>query len=227
MASKGRKEEPPSGKGRIKFRYTDPDRTMEFTIENIAGEGVKEALHAFGSAVAGRTLIEPKRLKNGGGGAATSEVVTPNEEETLDEEATTPEEAEEETIEETGEAPAKPKRKPKAPKIPATPDLTTTKLSLEDFMKQKGNPAEMMDKYAVVAVWYKEQFQITAINIHRIFAAFKVLGWESQLPTDIEKPLKNLTYTKKWFEKLEATGDYAIAWPGESEVVKMGAAKTS
>lgn len=46
------------------------------------------------------------------------------------------------------------------------------------------------------------------------------------MPTDIEKPLKNLTYTKKLFEKLEAAGDYAIAWPGESEVGKMGVAET-
>ena len=112
--------------------------------------------------------------------------------------------------------------KPKAPKLLTTPNLTEAQVSLTDFLKQK-NVTEMMDKYSVVAVWYKEQFQIVDINIDRIFTAFKVLGQESQLPTDIEKPLKNLTYVKKWFEKAKAPNTYNIIWLGESEVGKMGA----
>jgi hypothetical protein len=119
----------------------------------------------------------------------------------------------------------KPKKSPKAPKAPkllSTPNLTAAKVSLEDFLKQK-NATEMFDKYAVVAVWYKEQFQITEINIDRIFSAFSLLGQASQLPTDVEKPLKNLTYskTKKWFDKAEGAGSYSINWVGESEVGKM------
>jgi hypothetical protein len=164
MAPKGRKEEPAAGKGRIKFRYTDPDRTMEFTIENVAGDGVKEALHSLGNAIAGRALGESRQLKNGGAQAA--EVLHQEDEEETPGERGVPAETEEEIVEVAGEIPAKAKRKLKTPKIPSAPDLTTAKLSLEDFMKQKGNPTEMMDKYAVVAVWYKEQFQITAMNIH-------------------------------------------------------------
>ena len=53
---------------------------------------------------------------------------------------------------------------PKAPKLLSTPKLTAATLSLEDFMKQK-NPTEIMDKYAVVGVWYKEQFQISELAI--------------------------------------------------------------
>jgi hypothetical protein len=222
MAPKSRKEEPAGGKGKIKFRYTDPDRTMEFTMENVAGDSVKEGLRSIANALAGRTLAEPRQLKNGNGAAA--EVLDKTDEEETHEEEIVPAEAEIETAEEAGEAPTKPKRKLKNPKVPSTPILTEAKLPLADFMKQKGSPPEMMDKYAVVAVWYKDQFKITAMNIHRIFAAFKVLGWETQLPADIEKPLKNLTYTRKWFEKLEGAGDYSIVWLGESEVGKMGAA---
>jgi hypothetical protein len=121
----------------------------------------------------------------------------------------------------------KPKRAPKVPKAPKllnAPNLTEAKLSLEDFMKQKG-ATDMMDKYAVLAVWYKEQFQIIEINIDRIFSAFTLLGQASQLPTDVEKPLQNMTYskTKKWFDKTKGAGHYSINWVGESGVGKMGA----
>jgi hypothetical protein len=121
----------------------------------------------------------------------------------------------------------KPKKvvKLKAPKVLSTPNLTEAKVPLADFMKQK-NVTDMMDRYAVVAVWYKVQFQIEDMDIDRIFTAFKVLGMESLLPTDVEKPLKNLTYTKtkQWFDKHKTKPrTYVINWVGESEVGKMGA----
>jgi hypothetical protein len=130
--------------------------------------------------------------------------------------------------EDYGEGPTPKQKKaprvPKAPKLLNTPNLTEAKVSLELFMKQKG-ASDMKDKYAVVAVWYKQQFQITEINIDRIFSAFSLLGQASQLPTEVEKPLKNMTYTKtkKWFDKAGSAGTYSINWIGESEVGKMGA----
>jgi hypothetical protein len=225
MAPKNKQDEPASGKGRIKFRYTDPDRTMEFTMENVAGDSVKEGLRSIANALAGRTLVEPRQLKNGNGAAGA---VDHKDEETLEAEVTPAEEEEEIIAEEDEEAtPAKPKRtpKPKAPKLLSAPVLTGAKISLEEFMKKK-NPDDMMDKYAVVAVWYKEEFQIAEISIDHIFTAFKHLGTESQLPTDIAKPLQNLTYNRKWFETGKDKGTYAINWLGESEVGKMGAVKT-
>src|SRR5690242_12027330 len=99
MAPKGRKEDPSGGKGRIKFRYTDPERTMEFTIENVAGDGVKEALQTLGSAIAGRNLVTQRRLKNGNG--ATSEGVTPDEEDAVPEEEVPVEEPAEDVEEES------------------------------------------------------------------------------------------------------------------------------
>jgi hypothetical protein len=211
------------GKPKIKFRYMDSERVVDFSVENIAGESVTEGLHSIANALAGRTLPRaaeqhPKRTLAAApaievdGGVETPEEQLP-EEEVL--------ETEEQGSEEEGTL--KPKRvaKPKAPKLLGIPNLTEAKVPLADFMRQK-NVTEMMDKYAVVAVWYKEQFQITDMNIDRIFTAFKHLGQESKLPTDVEKPLKNLTYTKKWFDKAKGAGNYTINWVGESEVGKMG-----
>jgi hypothetical protein len=227
MAPKVKKEEVSTSKGRIKFRYTDPDRTMEFTIENMAGEGVREALHSLGSAIAGRALEEPKRLRHVG--APTSAAETTDDDEIEDTEpADSVDPREDSEGEEFEPAPPKLKRvaKPKAPKVLPSPVLTGAKSSLEDFMKKK-NPEDMMDKYAVVAVWYKEEFQVTEISIDHIFTAFKHLGIESQLPTDIAKPLQNLVHGRKWFEAGKDKGTYTINWIGESEVGKMGVVKAS
>lgn len=233
VARRGKEESGTNGssKGKIKFRYMDSERVVDFSVENMTGDSVTDGLHSIANALAGRTLRQkgtpdPRRTLAGRGAPAAE----------VDEELETPgfEEHEPEVLEPEGEdvgdeqAP-KAKKAPKAPKAPkllSTPKLTEATPSLADFVKQK-NPAEMMDKYAVVAVWYKEQFQITDINIDRIFSAFSLLGLVSQLPTDVEKPLKNMTYskTKKWFDKVEGAGNYSINWVGESEVGKMGAAE--
>ncbi len=225
------KEEPSSNghnKGKIKFRYMDSERVLDFSVENMAGDSVTEGLHSLANALAGRTLPRggtpnPKRTLGASGAQIDVEdeiqipELEPQEEEVSEVE---PENSSEGST-------SKPKRAPKvlkAPKLLDTPNLTEAKLPLETFMKQK-SPTEMMDKYAVVAVWYKEQFQITEINIDRIFSAFTLLGQASQLPTDLKKPLENMTYskTKKWFAKAKGAGDYSINWVGESEVGKMGA----
>jgi hypothetical protein len=65
------------------------------------------------------------------------------------------------------------------------------------------------------------------MTIDRIYTAFKHAGWDSQLPTDVEKPLKNLTYQRKWFVKTKNPGAYEINWVGEDAVNKMGAATKS
>jgi hypothetical protein len=211
------------GKGKIKFRYMDSERVVDFSVENMTGVAVTDGLHSIANALAGRTLPRagqnPKRTLAAAPAVEVEEGVETPAEESSEQEVL---EAEQEEIEEQ-ETP-KPKRvqKPKAPKLLGTPKLTDAKVPLEDFMKQK-NPDAMWDKYAVVAVWYKQEFQITEISIDHIFTAFKHLGWESQLPTDISTPLKNLTYKRQWFDAGGEKSTFAINWLGESEVGKMGA----
>ncbi len=148
-----------NSKGKIKFRYMDSERVVDFSVENMTGDSVTDGLHSIANALAGRTLprkgaLDPKRTLPGGGAPPVDveeEVETP-EEEAPEQEVLEPEE--EESGEET---PAKPKRerKFKRPELLGTPNLTEAKVSLADFLKQK-NVTEMMDKYCVIAVWYKE-----------------------------------------------------------------------
>jgi hypothetical protein len=216
-----------NGKGKIKFRYMDAERLVDFSVDNIAGD-VSDGLHSIANALAGRVLqpqiLQPQtRRKPLLAGARAGTQLEGEEIETPEEQLPEEEVLEAEEEEGADETPSKPKRDrtPKAPKLLSTPNLTEAKVPLADFIKQK-NPEEMIAKYAVITVWYKEQFQINEMNIDRIFSAFKHLGLESKLPTDVEKPLKNLTYTKKWFEKAKSAGNYTINWIGESEVGKMG-----
>jgi hypothetical protein len=238
MAIKGRKDGSQtnvSGKGTFRFRYMDSNRQFEVTADNVDGENLLEGFRHVANAISGRTIAAPapKLLKTPAGGGAPTEVLEDKEEEVVrtgtlqfpENPADEREEEEEET--QALESTPKPKRKPKAPKVLTDINLTTAKVSLADFMQQKGNPTEMMDKYSAVAVWCKQEFTITDMTIDRIFTAFKHLGWESQLPTDVEKPLKNLTYQKQWFQKAKAPGAYEIIWTGEDAVNKMGAAKTA
>lgn len=237
MATKGRKDGSQTdgnGKGTFRFRYMDSNRQFEVSADNVDGENLLEGFRHVANAISGRTIAAPapKLLKTSVGGGAPTRV-SEDEEEVMrtgtlqfpDAPIDEREEEEEET--EAAESTPKPKRKPKAPKVLTDINLTTAKVSLADFMQQKGNPTEMMDKYSVVAVWYKQEFTITDMTIDRIFTAFNHLGWESQLPTDVEKPLKNLTYQKQWFQKAEGPGAYEIIWTGEDAVNKMGAVKTA
>jgi hypothetical protein len=235
MTTKSRKDESQSnghGKGTFRFRYMDSNRQFEVQADNVNGENLLEGFRHVANAITGRNIAAPapKLLKKAAG---TTEVLEDQEilEPTLPFSEPAPvepvDEREEEEATESTESTPKKTRRVKAPKVPLDIDLSTATVPLADFMAQKGNPAEMMDKFAVIAVWYKHQFNVTEMTIDRIFAAFKLLSWESQLPADVEKPLKNLTYAKQWFQKAKGPGAYEITWPGETEVNKMGAAKTT
>jgi hypothetical protein len=59
MATRRGKEEPTAnghGKPKIKFRYLDSERLVDFSVENFTGESVTEGLHSIANALAGRTL---------------------------------------------------------------------------------------------------------------------------------------------------------------------------
>jgi len=210
----------------VKFRYADGERYVDLDMEN-ANAAVADGIKSLANALSGRTVIAPTRSLPQHKASAAS-VVSPVVDQ---EELQFPPEVEEEQGVESapaeqsnGDESEKPKRVRKLRKPIFLKDLklTDAQVSLADFMAQK-NPANMMDKYAIVAVWLKEQFGINEISSDHIFSAFKHLGQESKLPTDVEKPLKNLTYSRNWFEKGKAENTFAIVWLGEDSVGKMGA----
>jgi len=57
MAIRRKEETESNGKGKIKFRYTDSERTVDFTVENIAGTSVTEGIRSLANVLAGRTIV--------------------------------------------------------------------------------------------------------------------------------------------------------------------------
>ena len=105
-------------------------------------------------------------------------------------------------------------------------NLTTATVSLEDFVKEK-NPDNDLDKYAVIAVWFKQHFDTEEISIDHIFTAYKKLGWQAQMPApDPSQTLRNLKSNKNWLTGGTKRGFYKVNWNGEDAVNKMGADKT-
>jgi hypothetical protein len=120
----------------------------------------------------------------------------------------------------------RPKRRvaPKAPKFLSDLDLTKAPVQLADFVQEK-SPDGDMDKYAVIAVWYKQQLNIEEITIDHVFTAYKALGWQAQLPANPSQTFRNLKH-KHWFDSGSERGAYKINWNGENAVNKMGAANS-
>jgi hypothetical protein len=178
----------------------------------------------LGPAPAAKRALLPK-----GAGTSPATAVIDNDQIEANEEAFAPELAEPEAAiddehetSQNGNGDEKPKkvRKPKAPKVLDTPKLNEAKVPLQDFMDEK-QPDDMMDKYAVVAVWLKEQFNVEEISMDHIFTAFKYLGKQSELPTDVAKPLNNLLHSRKWMDKGNNAGMFKLNWVGEDAVGKM------
>jgi len=95
---------------------------------------------------------------------------------------------------------------------------------LADFVQER-SPDGDMDKYAVIAVWFKQQLGVDEITIDHIFTAYKALGWQAQLPDDPSQTFRNLKSNKNWVDTGSKRGAYKVNWNGEGAVNKMGAAK--
>ena len=121
---------------------------------------------------------------------------------------------------------SRPKRRPapKAPRFLNELDLTKATVQLADFVREK-NPEGDMDKYAVIAVWFKQHLNTEEVSIDHIFTAYKALGWQAQLPTDLSQTFRNLKSNKNWLDSGSTRGAYKINWNGEGSVNKMGAVK--
>lgn len=229
MAPKGRKDDSQSNgkrKSGIRFRYMDSERLVEFNVDN-DDPSVTDGLRLIANALAGRNIsVAPaiKVLKKPGVGS-TEVVDSEDEEEPLEQPLPFPEsgqadEEEEETTESEGEK--RRRAAPRAPKFLDELNLTTAKVSLEDFVKDK-NPDNDMDKYAVIAVWYKQHFSTDEISIDHIFTAYDKLGWRAQMPgPDPSQTLRNLKNNKNWLVSGAKRGFYKVNWNGEDAVNKMG-----
>lgn len=218
------------GKGTFRFRYMDSNRQFEVQADNVSGENLLEGFRHVANAITGRNIPAvpaPKLLNTPAAAAGASpEVVNKNQEE-FEPETPTASEAVEGADEQItdGAGGKKPRPAPRAPKFLAELNLTTAGVSLQDFISQK-NPDNDADKYAVIAVWFKQHFKTEEVSIDHIFTAYTALGWQAQIPGP--DPSATLRYLKKknWVVSGTKRGFFKVNWNGEDTVNKMGTAKT-
>lgn len=228
--AKGKRDEQRTngiGKGHIKFRYVDGDKYLDLDMEGVANEAVAEGLKSIANALAGKGAAGPARTLPRSTAAPAAPVLDSEEEPVSPDEVETEEDTVEEPVsEETsgeGQEP-RPRRRsaPKAPTFLSDLDLTKSSVQLADFVQQK-NPGGDMERFAVIAFWFKEHMNLDEVTTDHIFTAYKTLGWQSQMPDDPGQTFRNLKSNKNWFDSGSKRGAYKINWNGINSVNKMGA----
>ena len=210
------------GSGHIRVRVIDLD---------IAGnnETLSEGLKALTSALTKSPgVATPARPSLPAAPKQTTATVLQEEEVERPEASTEAPASEDDVEEETGEETTngndsrqrKPRPVPRAPVFLSDMNLTTASVKLQDFMEAK-KPEDTMEKYLVIAEWFREYMKIPEVTTDHIFTGYDVLGWKSQLPSDPQQPLRDLRHKKNYFDKGEKRGGYKINWHGQSAVSKM------
>ncbi len=81
------------------------------------------------------------------------------------------------------------------PRVAKTPTVineidVTTSPSLKDFVGDF-ELGPTIDKYLVIALWFRDARGIPSVTVDHIYTCFKILGWSTSA-NDFSKPLRNL-----------------------------------
>lgn len=219
-----KEDQKPNGLGRVKFRYADSERFFDLDVDNIKNEGgVVDGLRSIASALAGHNVGAQRALPPAPKKAIqlteTDQEPPGLEEEVIDDQE---DEGQDEPIE-SGSNGAGPKRSYnyKPPQFLDSLDLTKATKPVADFVAEKGNPSEAMDRYIAVAAWLKEHMSVEEFGIDEIYTVFKDLGWQSSIPVNHSQPLRDLKSKRHFLTKEKGHG-YKVNWAGIQYVQKMG-----
>lgn len=176
-----------------------------------AESDLTQIFSAIQSAVKPNTTIIQQRLVSGNGEHALLADVSA-------------EEGTDELIEvdEASVAPVSKRAKPKTARKPTTPDVLDfdfdTSVSLADFAMRHSGVDSDVDRYLVIAAWFKEHRDTSAVTTSHIYTGYRTLEW----PSGIEDFGAVLRYLKS--QKLMASGargEYSINHLGLAKVKKL------
>jgi hypothetical protein len=191
----------PEKAGRVKIRL------VEFEVEG-NDQSIQESLKSIAAALnrgASASAVRPVYLASG----------NQNEEE-FDEEL---EEGEEEGVIESTST-----RVPRAPKKTPTPNILEINFAevsptLKEFVAQT-NPKQVLQRYLVVAYWYKHTRGIADLTQDHFFTAFRHLQWP--VPKDPSGPIRDLRHKRRTQMGSGSTpGTSTINHIGENIVLEM------
>lgn len=115
--------------------------------------------------------------------------------------------------------------KPKASRKPTTPEVLEldfdSELSLQSFSKIHNSIDSDVDRYLVIAAWFKEHRGQPAITTAHIYTSYRIMEWPVGIE-DFGAPLRYLKSQK--FMSSGNRGEYVINHLGLARVKKLAAA---
>jgi hypothetical protein len=198
------RNEKPSGKGKIKFRFIDfemdgGDATLQDAIREITRAIGKPAVIKISPALAAAT------------GAQNTQ--TDDVEDEVDEDIDS---ANDQSGDDGDAAKDKPKRYYKSPTV-LNVDLKGEP-PLRPFLESLA-PESDLKRYSAIAYWFKHYRATPDITIDHIYTGYKAFGWTT-VPKDVGAPLRALK-SEGSFAKGSAKGSYTINHIGDSRVEEV------
>jgi hypothetical protein len=114
---------------------------------------------------------------------------------------------------------AKRNRRFPVPQVLSDVDLESGEVSFKAFYERK-NPTQHNKRYLVIAAWFREYRNLTAITPDHIFTCYRVLGLST--PSDVGAPLRSMKNQNNWFDNGSAPNSYLINLVGLNVVNEMG-----
>lgn len=197
--------------GKVKFRIIEfemegSDETLQDSLKNLAAAFVKA-----GPVVQNRVIRQdPQRQLE----ASTSDDSSNMESDLIeipdDESATSPQVRRNQSV-----------KKSRTPAAKVLNDIRLDDVSptLKEFCSEK-NPKSDLDKYLVIAYWFKHSKQIQDLSASHFFTAYRLMGWS--VPRDPGQPIRDLRHRRKGhFSPGQAVGVSTINHIGENIVLEM------
>jgi hypothetical protein len=217
------------GSGRVKFRYADADRYIDFDMDN-ANTQVAEGIKSLANALSGRNVVMPIRVLTPSKATAAAapaidqtELEFPIAEDDQAEPEITEEIAADEPSTGNGNGPKRTYNF-KAPTFLDDLDLNKASTPLAEFIGAK-NPSDTIDKYLVVAFWLQKYMNVPEVTVDHIYTVFDHLGWKGEMPVKPGKPLADLKSKRHMLTREEGAAGYKVNFKGEQHVENMGADK--
>jgi hypothetical protein len=202
------KQPPPTG-GMSKVRFIMLDAELP------SGD-VEQITQAIQNALRPVQAVQPRRVT---AISTNQRVADPLGEELEEEGAFSPEILDEDVEVNSGAikrvAPSRP-RKYRSPKVLSDVDLSTAP-SWTEFVASH-NPSSILDKYLMVAAWFKEHRGINAITADHVYTCFRTANWSVGIE-DFGQPLRRLRADQLMGG--DAKGGFVINHIGLNDVNKM------
>lgn len=114
------------------------------------------------------------------------------------------------------------KSSPRSPRVLDDLKVQDAKVPLKEYINER-NPGGHNERYLAIAMWLKENFNLSEISMDHVHTCYRHLG--SNTPKDASAPFRSMTNQNGWFTKATGKGPYAINHVGEGVVMNMGKGK--